>query len=260
VNIQASTITSGRGATQSGHQGDDARHRRRTRRRIAPAALAGASILASAAVAVTIVANPFGHEPAKTPGHSPARSLSYRIVSALTDLHHRSVLSVAFSPGGKTLATGTSSLNGNGRFIGNGRVYLWDVATGRKTATLTDPGSHDVTSVVFSPGGKTLATSDVNSEDGKTYLWDLATRRLTATLTNPVSTGGQSMAFSHDGKTLAIDEYDGRIYLSDVARRRLTNTLTDPGSQGATSVAFSPDRKALATGDVNGKAYLWDID
>jgi len=71
---------------------------------------------------------------------------------------------VAFSPDGATLATAD----------GDGSIYLWDVATGKLTATLTDPnpdggyGAYGVQGVAFSPGGGTLATADV---DGSTYLW-----------------------------------------------------------------------------------------
>ncbi|MGI2909796.1 WD40 repeat domain-containing protein, partial [Hassallia sp. VBCCA 56010] len=63
-----------------------------------------------------------------------------------------SVNSVAFSPDGKTLASGSgdntlaSSINGN-------TIKLWDVATGKLSQTLTGH-SNLVRSVAFSPDGK----------------------------------------------------------------------------------------------------------
>ena len=77
-----------------------------------------------------------------------------------TDPTGHEVTSVAFSPDGTTLAV--ADLNGS--------IYLWDVATGKITATLTDPSSAGVISVAFSPGGTTLAAGDQN---GNVYLWRL---------------------------------------------------------------------------------------
>jgi WD40 repeat protein len=74
--------------------------------------------------------------------------------------HDSIVYSVAFSPDGKTLATGS----------GKGTVKLWDVNTQQELATLKGP--RPVHSVAFSPDGKTLATG---SEDGTVKLWFAAT-------------------------------------------------------------------------------------
>jgi len=74
--------------------------------------------------------------------------------------HTKWVESVAFSPDGKLLASGS----------GDNMIKLWDVATGQELRTLrghTDP----VWSVAFSPDGKLLASG---SGDETLMVWDIS--------------------------------------------------------------------------------------
>ena len=135
-------------------------------------------------------------------------------------------------------------------------TYLWNVATGRQTAPLTDPNSTGAYSVAFTHNGKLLAVGDGN---GHTYLWDVATRKLIFPFTDPGPQGVNSVAFSPDDKILAVGDGNGHTYLWDVATRKLNFTLSDPGTKGVMSVAFSPDGKLLVAGDDNGHTYLWDV-
>src|SRR5262249_42185128 len=72
--------------------------------------------------------------------------------------HTSSVISVAFSPDGKTLAS--DSIDG---------IRLWDVTTRQPLGTSLVSSPFVGFSVVFSPDGKTLASG---SFDGFIYLWD----------------------------------------------------------------------------------------
>ena len=162
--------------------------------------------------------------------------------------------SVAYSPDGKTLASGGSELAGESG-VETYEIELWDVATGKEQATLkghTGP----VGSVAFSPDGKTLAS--VGYEEIK--LWDVATGKEQATLL------GSSVAFSPDGKTLALGVESfpgGEIGLWDLAtgtKPAAFKNATDPKEVSAvTSVAFSPDGKTLASGNTDGTVTLLDV-
>ena len=157
--------------------------------------------------------------------------------------HTSGVSSVAFSPDGGTLASGSW----------DNTIRLWDAGTGEHKNTLT--GHTDlVNSVAFSPDGETLASG---SWDDTIRLWDIVTgehKRTFTGHTNSVS----SVAFSPDGRTLASGSRDNTVRLWDAAtggHKRILSGHTG----GVSSVTFSPDGRTLASGSHNGTVFLWRI-
>jgi serine/threonine protein kinase/Tol biopolymer transport system component len=260
------------------------------RRRLAALAVACAVLAAAGAIPFVLTSQAKSPSPANSPGPTPspgpANSQSYSRVGLDLPSPYRgnSVLSLAFSRSGSTLAIADSYLclwdipatgcstapgltvensvafspDGTTLAVGdiNGGIGLLNVATLTLTAALIDPGSTGVDSIAFSPDGTTLAAGDDN---GRTYLWSVTTGKLAATLTDPGSKGVKSVAFSRDGTTLAAGDFNGRTYLWNIATKTITATLADPASQGVDSIAFSRDGTTLAAGDFNGRTYLWNI-
>ncbi|MBI3248818.1 MAG: WD40 repeat domain-containing protein [Deltaproteobacteria bacterium] len=157
--------------------------------------------------------------------------------------HTNTVTSVAFSPDGTTLASGSDDHS----------IRLWDVARGQPRAVLQGHIGR-VMSVAFSPDGTTLASG---SDDHSIRLWDVARGQPRAVLQGHTD-WVQSVAFSPDGTTLASGSDDHTVWLWDVARGQPRAVLQ--GHIGrVTSVAFSPDGTTLASGSWDHTILLWGV-
>ncbi|MFD0250032.1 trypsin-like peptidase domain-containing protein [Streptomyces sp. NPDC127113] len=161
---------------------------------------------------------------------------------ATLDAVSKDIRSVAFSPGGRTLAVAS----------GDGKLRLWDV--GRRRLTATFAGHTDMAqSVSFSLDGKILVSS---GHDGAVVLWDAHTRRRLTTLT--VHTGVVWAAVvSPDGRTLATGGDDRAIRLWDIETHRMLTMYT--GHTGVVKSAFfSPNGNTLVTNSSDLTVRMWD--
>ena len=200
--------------------------------------------------------------------HPGGETLS-RLVNTLMTTHYAgaltghsdSVSSVAFAPGGRTLATGSSDKT----------VILWEVSDPSRPHRLGQPlTGHTgwVESVAFTPDGRILATAGL---DG-VILWDVSDPSRPSRLGQPLTGHGPvgSVAFAPTGRTLATSGSDNSIIgigsnavilwdVSDPVRpSRLGQPLTGHTSS-VDSVAFAPDGHTLASGSFDSTVILWDV-
>ena len=158
--------------------------------------------------------------------------------------HAKAVSSIAFSPDGTTLASGSYDET----------VRLWDVESGREIRTLT-AHTKAVKTIAFSPDGTTLASG---SYDETVRLWDVESGREHHTLKGHTRSV-YDVAFNHDSTMLASASVFDSIRLWEVADGTKIRTIT-AGKNGAFSVAFSPVTNTLASGGHDKTVRLWDAD
>jgi WD40 repeat protein len=119
------------------------------------------------------------------------------------------VSAVAFSPNGRTLASGSN----------DGTVRVWSTAARSALGVLRNTGP--VRAVAFSPDGRMLA---YGGDDRYLRLWDTADH----TELGPFTVGAvNALAFSRDGRTLATAGNGGTIRLwKGILWRSLTELRT----------------------------------
>jgi WD40 repeat protein len=182
--------------------------------------------------------------------------------------HSPGVLCLAFSPDGKTLASGGTDQT----------VRLWDIATGKQVRQL-GKNLGEVSCLLFSPDGQYLYSAadderrpvdtfrDLENNPGLVLVWDLATGKAVLRLAGP-SGYVTSLALSADGTLLAGASQAGPPVLWETGtgkeRFRLQKTPRKarsrlPEGLRATCLALSPDGKILARGqNWDGKVELCD--
>ena len=163
--------------------------------------------------------------------------------------HEADIISVAFSPNGQLLASGSW----------DDTIKLWQVHNRGAQLLKTLTGhKNPVLSVAFSPNGQLLASGSL---DKTIKLWQVQDggAQLLKTLTGHKA-DVNSVAFSPNGQLLASGSYDDTIKLWQVqdGGAQLLKTLTGH-KRWVNSVAFSPNGQLLASGSADDTLKLWQV-
>lgn len=198
-------------------------------------------------------------------------------------MRERTVYSLAFSPDGKSVASGGGpfipivvsdiegkdyfklrghegavttvafSLDGKRLVSGgeDGFIQVWDIET-RKEALREHSHTGTVSSIAYSHDGRSILTGGA---DGMILVWDGNTGRMELGL----EAGGrtiETMDFSPDGRMVAAGGKDQVVRIWDARDGRLLHRLV--GEEEICCVRFSPDGRSLASGNLGGWIRLWD--
>ncbi|MEM7552540.1 MAG: NB-ARC domain-containing protein [Cyanobacteria bacterium P01_A01_bin.84] len=162
--------------------------------------------------------------------------------------HDISVNSVAFSPDGSTLVSGSTDAT----------MKLWDVSTSQLLQTFPEHQEQGVAiyGVSFSPDGQKIANS---SFDGSIRIWDVQTGKCIQVFpvdNRPVS----AIAFCpNDSNIIASGSLGNSIKLWSIGTGECKQTFQGH-TQEVIDLAWSYDGKILVSGSLDETIKIWDVN
>jgi WD40 repeat protein len=202
--------------------------------------------------------------------------------------HPQPCYGMAFSPDGKTLATGDDTA----------RIFLWDMKTGKKIREFPRDKGHQrgIQTLTFSPDGKKIASVGKDGQiriwntaggnpiasivevginyygaefmpsgtfisatlEGAVSMFDAKTFKKIVTLATPNKTGINAVTLNLDGTNAILAARDGRLLIYDLKKRTRTSGV-NAHSDWAMNAITSPNGRILVSSSNDMTVKFWDM-
>ncbi|KAJ6567929.1 hypothetical protein DFH09DRAFT_1033857 [Mycena vulgaris] len=180
-------------------------------------------------------------------GLKSGRSLNWGATDAVLRGHLNSVNSVAFSPDGTHIVSGSR----------DNTVRVWDAETQTQIGAPLEGHTSWVRSVAFSPDGTHIVSG---SDDNTVRVWDAETQTQIGAPLEGHTNWVQSVAFSPDGTRIVSGSGDNTVRVWDAETQTQIGAPLEGHTNWVQSVAFSPDGTRIVSGSYDNTSVAFSPD
>lgn len=165
-------------------------------------------------------------------------------------------MGLAFTPDGAGLAGSAGRIGSTTTNL----IKIWDLKTGKVTATLKGPENANYWNLAFSPDGATLVALDADEDNNKFafQVWDVKTAKTLIRIAGHPSFAS-GVEFCSNGSAVATCGRESVKLWDPKTGKELVSLPTADAKGGFCGLTFSRDGRTLAGSNLNGTIQLWRL-